>query len=275
MNRLEDIIATVGGAIKAITFLLMVALMIPVTVIYKRLDPHHIFRIPQLFHGLVLRLLGIRVRVLGTPSTASPVLFAANHASYLDIIVLGATLPAAFVAKSEVAGWPLFGYMAKLQNTIFIERRSTKAVDQRTQLQEHFVKRQNLILFPEGTSSDGMRALHFKSSLFSIVEDSTSDAPITVQPVSVTCTELDGYPMLREERPLYAWYGDMTLPPHLWNVFKRGHFTVDIIFHPPLTPIECANRKVLAATCQNLVAQGIETSLSKGFSAPQRKLASP
>ena len=262
MKMIDNILETTLGLVKVALFLSLVVTLIPVTIAYKRLTPEHPFKIPRLFHVLLLKILGIRLRVIGAPSSASPVLFVANHTSYLDIPVLGAILPAAFVAKSEVAGWPLFGFLSKVQNTIFIERRATRAADQRTRLQDHLAKRQNLILFPEGTSSDGLNALPFKSSLFSIVEESAHDIAITIQPVSITCTKLDGFPLLREQRPLYAWYGDMTLTPHLWNVFKHGHFTVDVIFHPPMAAAEYPNRKALAATCQNLIARGIEQSLT-------------
>ena len=271
MKKDGDIVAAVCGGVKAVAFLAMVAFLIPVVLLYKRAVPDQPFRLPVLFHRLLLRLLGIDVRVSGAASTAAPVLFVANHASYLDIPVLGSIIPAAFVAKSEVASWPLFGFLSRAQNTIFIERRSTRAAAQRAQLQKHLAKRQNLILFPEGTSSDGLTALPFKSSLFGIVGESARDIPVAVQPISVTCTKLDGFPLLREQRPLYAWYGDMTLPKHLWNVFQRGHFTVDVVFHPPLTITEGMNRKTLAATCQNMVARGIEQSLTDRAAAQEQK----
>ena len=263
MAKIENIIASLGGILKLAGFLFMALALLPVTYFLKAIDPDHPFRIPQLFHSMVLRMLGISVRIHGQPATTSPVLFVANHASYLDIIVLGAILPTGFVAKSEVAGWPLFGMLARAQNTVFIERRSIRAAAQRSQLQDYFAKKQNLVLFPEGTSSDGLTSLPFKSSLFSIVEESSPDIAITMQPVSVTCTELGGLPLLREERALYAWYGDMTLAPHLWNVFKHGNFTVEVIFHSPLTMAEGVDRKILAATCQKMVAAGIEQSLTR------------
>lgn len=261
MGKLDDLIATCGAGLKLAAFLLLIAVLLPIALIYKKINPEDPFKIPQLFHRTVLKLLGIRVRIHGKPADRGPILFVSNHASYLDIIVLGSVLPTSFVAKSEVAGWPLFGTLARVQNTIFVERRATRAADQQLQLQEHFAKKQNLVLFAEGTSSVGLTALPFKSSLFSIVEAQAHDATITVQPLSITCTELDGFPMLLEERSLYAWYGDMSLEPHLWDVFKRGHFTVDIRFHTPLTLAECPNRKILAATCQERVAQGIEQAL--------------
>ncbi|MDR3424844.1 MAG: lysophospholipid acyltransferase family protein [Alphaproteobacteria bacterium] len=263
MEKIDDIIAVIKGCLKVAAFFALIALLVPVALIYKRIDPRQPFRIPILFHRLLLRLLGIRLRVCGTPSTTAPVLFVSNHVSYLDVIALGSLLPASFVAKSEVAGWPLFGFLARVQNTVFIERRSIRAADQSTYLQDILAKRQNLILFPEGTSSEGITTLPFKSSLFSIVENSALNAPITVQPISLTCTGLDGFPLLHEERAQYAWFGDMTLVPHLWNVFQRGHFTLDIIFHPPLTTADCPNRKILAATSEKLVAKGIEQSLAR------------
>jgi 1-acyl-sn-glycerol-3-phosphate acyltransferase len=262
MNRLEDLFASIGAIAKIFVFLTMIALMVPVALVWKRVSPQNSFIVPRTFHSLVLRLLGIRLRITGTISSASPLLFVANHASYLDVIALGSILSAPFIAKSEVAAWPLFGFLAKLQDTVFIERRQARAADQRVLLQNHFAQRQNMILFPEGTSSDGLAVLPFKSSLFSIAEENSLSAPVTVQPVSITCVELDGYPLLREERALYAWYGDMTLTPHLWNVFKRGHFTLDITFHAPILPGECANRKILAAACQERVARGIELALT-------------
>ena len=261
MKMVDTLIENTSGVAKAAVFLILVVVLTPATLLYKRLAPDQPFKIPRLFHGLLLRLFGIRLQVIGTPSSATPVFFVANHVSYLDILVLGSLLPAAFVAKADVASWPLFGFLAKIQNTLFIERRATRAAAQRTQLQIHLAKRQSLILFPEGTSSDGMNVLPFKSSLFSIVTESAPDIAITIQPISLTCTALDGFPLLREQRPLYGWYGDMTLLPHLWNVFKRGRFTVEVIFHPPMAAGEHPDRKILAATCQSLVARGIEQSL--------------
>ncbi len=262
MKKLENIFATLGGATKIVVFLVAVVVMVPVAWAFKRYRPEQPFFIPRLFHSFLCRLLDLRVRVVGAPALAKPLLFVANHASYLDILVLGSVLPAGFVAKSEVAKWPLFGFLARMQNTVFIERKSTRAAAQQTQLHNHLATHQNLILFPEGTSSDGLTALPFKSTLFGIVEDSAPDVAITIQPVSVTCVELNGFPLLREERALYAWYGDMTLPPHLWNVFKHGGFTIEVVFHAPLTPAHDANRKELAAQCQAVVAKGIEQSLA-------------
>jgi 1-acyl-sn-glycerol-3-phosphate acyltransferase len=231
------------------------------------MDPQRPFRIPIFFHHLLLRLLGISLHIHGEPSQASPVLFVANHTSYLDVPVLGSLLSAGFVAKAEVADWPLFGILSKIQNSVFIERRTTRAVEHRLQLQDYLAKGQNLILFPEGTSSDGLTALPFKSSLFSLAEESLGDKTLTVQPVSITCVDMDGFPMLREERAEYAWYGDMILVPHLWGVFQHSSFAVEVMFHAPLTTSDYPHRKDLATACQEVVAEGIKQSLARRGSA--------
>ncbi|MFA5041339.1 MAG: lysophospholipid acyltransferase family protein [Bdellovibrionales bacterium] len=263
MKQIDAIAGILIAALKTVAFFLLITILIPIALLFRRIDPEHPFRIPQFFHFLLLNLLGISLHLHGEPSPASPVLFASNHTSYLDAIVLGYLLPAGFVAKAEVADWPLFGLLSKLQNCVFVERRSTRAAEQRSQLKDYLTNKHDLVLFPEGTSSEGLTALPFKSSLFSLAEDSMGGKTLTVQPVSVTCVELDGFPMLREERAQYGWYGDMALVPHLWNVFQHSSFTVDVVFHTPLTVADYPNRKDLAAACQKAVAQGIKQSLAR------------
>lgn len=248
------------AAIRVALFLALCALLVPVHLLWKIARPGKPFQVLLPFYRCLTRMLGFRIRVHGTPAATVPTLFVANHTSYLDIIVLGALLPASFVAKSEVATWPLIGFLAKLQNTAFIERRAGRAGEQRDTLGERLVQGKNLIVFPEGTSTDGFKVLPFKSSLFSIADPRIPG--LQVQPVSVACTELDGLPLTRDLRPLYSWYGDMTLEGHLWNMFKHGRFTIDVIFHPPVTPQAFPDRKVLARYCHEQVARGIERCLT-------------
>jgi 1-acyl-sn-glycerol-3-phosphate acyltransferase len=249
------------GTVKIAVFLIAIGLFIPFALIHRRIWPHNVFNIVTRFHRFLLWLLNITVYKQGVIATTPPVFFVANHTSYLDILILGSLLPASFVAKAEVASWPLFGYLSRLQNTLYIERRSTRAAAQRSQLTQHLADKKSLILFPEGTSSDGLAVLPFKSSLFSIVDEAPH--AVTIQPVSVTCTAFRGRPLSLVERDLFAWYGEMTLTPHLWAMFKTGGFTVQVVFHPPVSPDEFENRKMLAAACQEKVAFGITQSLSE------------
>ncbi len=254
------------GALKTIGFFLVIGAAIPLHFLFRasrRFDPT-VF--PRVFHGVMARMLGLKLRVHGQRSELVPTLFVSNHSSYLDIIVLGAVIPGCFVAKSEVASWPLIGFMAKLQKTVFVERRSVRAALQNDVLRERLEKGDSLILFPEGTSSDGHRTLPFKSSLFAFIEKPLEDNQYaTVQPVSVVATEIGGLPMGRAWRPYYAWYGDMTLVKHMWEFFKIGSFTVDIIFHPPVTMEDFDNRKLLAEYCQRAVTKGVDQCVTGRF----------
>ncbi len=256
---------TVKGVLRLIGFFALILIFIPPQ-LYRILSKSgDLFLFARLFHKCLTRLLGVTINVHGVMSTQKPTLFVANHTSYLDIPVLGSLIPGAFVAKAEVASWPLFGFMARLQQTAFIERRAARAAEQRDTLSQRLMQGHSLILFPEGTSSDGQRTLPFKSSLFSIVEKNCHTPPVTVQPVSFLCTGLGGLPLGRVWRSYYAWYGDMTLLPHLWNVFKIGSFTVDVIFHAPVSIKAFANRKELALYCHQKVAKGVEQCITGRF----------
>lgn len=250
-------------------FWLLVAGMIPLFLGLRAMSSPKEKAVPVLFHSLLVRLLGFKVRVRGTMAQreeGSPILFVSNHSSYLDIPVLGSIVPASFVAKAEVARWPFIGMMARLQKTVFIERRSLKAASHRDGLREEMESGKSLILFPEGTSSDGMRTLPFKSSLFAIVEKPFPSGRFAkVQPVTVLCTKIGGFPIGRSWRPYYAWFGAMTLIKHVWDVFKIGDFTVDVIFHPAVTVQDFGDRKLLAAYCERVVAKGVDQCVTGRF----------
>lgn len=255
-------------------FVVLVVVLVPTFYALKAVKSAKAAAMPELFHAGLSRLLGIKVRVRGhrvQGGSDSPILFACNHSSYLDIPVLGSVIQGSFVAKSEVEGWPFIGTMSKLQNTVFIERRSSRAGAQKNVLRDTLEQGRSLILFPEGTSSDGMRTLPFKSTLFSIVEKPLVNGhKIRVQPVSVLCTEIGGMPIGRSWRPYYAWFGDMTLVKHAWDVFRISSFTVDVIFHPPVTIDDFGNRKLLSSHCERVIAAGVDTCVTGRF---DKKLA--
>lgn len=212
---------------------------------------------------VAIRLLGIRVVVHGTPTRAHPALFVANHASYLDILVLGSVLPAVFVAKAEVAGWPLFGFLARIARTAFIERSKGATARERDQLQRRIDEGVQLILFAEGTSSDGNRVLPFKSSFLAIAERNVpGGGPLPVQPVSVAYTRLDGLPLCRAFRPYFAWYGDMTLAAHLLRALGLGCLTVELVFHEPVTVERFGSRKGLTSHCHDVIQHGMTRALA-------------
>jgi lyso-ornithine lipid O-acyltransferase len=223
--------------------------------------------LPPAYHRLVCRIMGIRVASQGELAKNRPLLIVSNHTSYLDIEVLGSLIPGSFVAKAEIAGWPFLGWLAKLQRSVFIERRSSKAREHKDEIEKRLLEGDVLILFPEGTSNDGNRILPFRSALFSVAERRIEGEALVVQPVSLAYTRLDGMPMGRSFRPFFAWYGDMELPPHLWQMLGLGLVTAEVVFHEPVTIDRFGTRKVLAEACWRIVAEGVATLLT---GRPQR-----
>src|SRR6185295_10353226 len=224
--------------------------------------------IPMTYHRLCCWLLDINIEVRGTMSTVRPTLFVCNHSSYLDISVLGSLITGSFIAKAEVADWPLFGYLAKLQRTVFVDRqRRATAHHQRDLLVQRLDEGDNLILFPEGTSNDGNRTLPFRSALFGVAERKGESGrpeplPLTIQPVSLAYVRLNGMPIGRSLRPFLAWYGDMELLDHLWHVAGLGRITVAVEFHAPVTLAQFASRKDLSEHCQRAVAEGVAAAIA-------------
>lgn len=219
-------------------------------------------RLPRIYHRTCCRIMDLDLVIQGRQESAPSTLFVANHTSYLDISVLGAAIAGSFVAKAEVSGWPLFGWLAKLQRTVFVDRRVSATATQRDAIGRRLDSGDSLILFPEGTSGDGNRVLPFKSALFSVAQIEVGDRPITVQPVSVAYTKLDGLPMGRALRPFFAWYGDMEMGGHIWRMLGLGGFTVVVTFHDPVTIAEFGSRKALAVHCRAAIAVGMAAALS-------------
>jgi len=203
---------------------------------------------------------------VGTPTSWRPVLFAANHVSYADITVLGSVIAGSFIAKAEVADWPFFGWLAKLQRSVFVDRRVRSTITQRDAISRRLAVGDALILFPEGTSSDGNRVLPFKTALFAAAEHGKGLSPVVVQPVSIAYTRLDGIPIGRLYRPLFAWYGDVDLAPHIWGMIGLGTVEVVVEFHPPTFLSDCGSRKALASYCYARIAGGLAGAL---FGRPQ------
>jgi lyso-ornithine lipid O-acyltransferase len=215
-------------------------------------------RIVRLWHRGCCRIVGLRVRVRGARVASDPALFVANHVSYLDIVVLGSLVDAGFVAKAEVAAWPLIGLLARIGRTVFVQRRAAYCAAQRNALAERLRAGDSLILFAEGTSSDGGRVLPFKSALFAAVERSPGGPAIRVQPVTIAYARLRGGLSIDYAlRSLYAWYGDMALAPHLWAVLGLPGALIEVRFHAPLVAAEFGSRKALARHAERQVADGL------------------
>ncbi|MGK0222413.1 MAG: 1-acyl-sn-glycerol-3-phosphate acyltransferase [Limisphaerales bacterium] len=231
---------------------------------------------PLLFHRVICRLVGLQVVVKGEPISDVPTLFVSNHATYMDIFVLGKLIPGAFVAKAEVAGWPIFGKLAGLQNTLFLERRAVKAREQIGVVRKRLAEQGNLIMFPEGTSTSGDYVARFRSSLFAATED------VVIQPVTVAYSHYRGERMSAEQRDYYAWYlpdpanapgvNNTPFVEHLLQGMGLGPARVEVIFHKPTRISEDFSRKACAEACEAVVRSGLENAL--GIQQDDAELAS-
>ena len=208
---------------------------------------------PHYYHGMVCRILGVTVEVVGVPPQGSA-LIVANHVSWLDIVVLSAATPCSFIAKREVGTWPLFGALARLQRSVFIDRqkrhstgRSRKGIAARLDAGE------TLVLFAEGTSGDGASVRHFKSSFFAAANDDTKIVPTTLAYLTQWNMMLT-----RRQRPSIAWYGDMDMAPHLWAALKSGPIAVRVVFHNALDP---SHRKQAAKEAEQTIRAGLVSAL--------------
>lgn len=215
--------------------------------------------IARVYHAVNCRIAGIRVRVLGTPATGPgrPVVFVSNHASWADILVLGAVLEACFISKAEVGTWPLIRTVARLGRTVFVSRRRAETGRERDELAARLAAGDSIILFPEGTTSDGGRVLPFRSALFGMVETGPGAAdPPLVQPVSLVFDRLDGLPVGRKDRAHFAWFGTMNIAEHAWVMLSRRSSGATVLLHPPLDPRTFPSRKALSDAAYEAVDAG-------------------
>jgi lyso-ornithine lipid O-acyltransferase len=232
--------------------------LIPVQWLAVRLEWPLRRRIPTFYHRIVCRVLGIRITEIGRRVAEHPLLIVSNHTSWLDISVITAVAPVVFVAKSEVANWPVFGLFAKLQRSVFVDRnRRHKTADVNSEIARRLAGGDPVVLFGEGTSSDGNRVLAFRTALIGAARDALAEAEhagrVWIQPLSVAYTGLLGLPLDRHVRPRIAWYGDTAMWPHFsWLV---AHSAVDVVvtWGEPLAYDEASDRKAAARQMEQAV----------------------
>jgi lyso-ornithine lipid O-acyltransferase len=214
--------------------------------------------LPMLFHRGVARVIDLRVKVIGEPSRKRPMLILSNHVSWLDITSLGTLMPLSFVAKSEIIDWPLFGLMAKLQRSIFIDRNRRSSTKENSEvIAARLEEGDPIVLFAESTTSDGNRILPFRSALVGAARAAVvSDSPTTevyIQPVSLSYAGADGLPTGRMGRARIGWYGDMDMVPHLKGILRGGALDVTISFGDVMVDNGAAHRKTLTKEAENAV----------------------
>ncbi|MCM8780063.1 MAG: 1-acyl-sn-glycerol-3-phosphate acyltransferase [Candidatus Omnitrophica bacterium] len=190
-----------------------------------------------------------------------------NHLSYIDGVILGSIFKVIFVSKSQVKKWPFFGIVANLGGTIFIDRsRKDLALEYTAGIKELLGLGVNILLFPEGTSTNGVKTLPFQSLFFA----SPIEAGADIIPVTVIYTHLDGKPLKDQDRDRLHWYGQVPFQAHLWQVLSVKSIGVKIIMHNTIRAKEKENTTVarhnLAQVAQQLISNSYKQTLDKHIS---------
>ncbi|WP_415402911.1 lysophospholipid acyltransferase family protein [Tateyamaria sp. SN3-11] len=242
------------GVMIVLTILLGLALLLPLRLIERPLFgmarpwtpwiTQAVCRISLFWMGMGFARKGAPMRGQGA--------VVANHSSWLDIFVLNASDRVCFVSKSEVSGWPGIGFLARAVGTVFIARDRREAQAQTALFEDRLQAGHRLLFFPEGTSTDGLRVLPFKSTLFAAFFRHELRATLSVQPVSVTYHAPAG-----QDPRAYGWWGDMDFGAHLLSTLalpRQGR--VEVVYHPALSVAQASDRKALAAEAEALVRAG-------------------
>ena len=222
------------------------------------------------YYRLLCLGLRMRVRVVGEPVRDRAVLFVSNHVSWADILAIGSIMPIAYVSKSEVAKWPLVGIAAKMQRTVFVDRaRRHQTGDAIAEMVHRLAGGTSVVLFAEGTSSDGNRVLPFRSALVGAVKEASARAEsgILIQPMSICYTGLNGIPMGRLHRPTVAWYGDLDFMPHIKALMARGAVDAVISYGEPIAADGTADRKAMTRSLEGAV-RSITAATLRGRTKP-------
>lgn len=260
-------------------FMTLTLPLMPVQALLLKTSVRAARRFPHWYHRQVCRVLGIQLSIEGQVRQDAPVLLVSNHTSWLDIPVLSAVAPVSFVAKKEVGNWPFVSSLARLQRTVFVDRgRRQAAGETANEIMERLALGDAVVLFAEGTSSDGNRVLPFKTSLFAAVKPSRAAGgealgavvpeeakgampePV-VQTVAIVYTHLHGVPLGRADRPRVGWYGDMEMQSHAWALLGAGPLKVCVHVSKPIALSAFADRKTLAISSERAVRQAVHRIL--------------
>jgi 1-acyl-sn-glycerol-3-phosphate acyltransferase len=267
----------VRGLFIAAFFFVMTPLIIAVQWLLGKLRLPGWGFVASSYYRVLCRLLRIRVRVVGSPARDRAVFYVCNHVSWADILVIGSLAPIAFIAKREIADWPLVGPTAKLQRTVFVDRqRRHQTGDAIDQIVQRLAQGVSVVLFAEGTSSDGNRVLPFRSALLGSVEDEAAHGGpagrILIQPMAITYTASHGIPMGRQHRPLVAWYGDIDFMPHIKAFVAKGAIDAVVSYGEPVPADIGIDRKALTRRLEGEVRR-LMTETLRGRPLKQPPLA--
>lgn len=206
------------------------------------------------YYRSLCKAMRVRITVIGARAKAPQTLIVANHVSWADIAVLSAVAPVVFVAKREVREWPLIGLAARAQKIVFVDReRRHKTADTVDEIAQRLAEGHPVVLFAEGTSSDGNRVLPFRSALIGAIETACANGTVMIQPAAIAYTRQYGLPMGRQMRPLVAWYGSLDFMPHFTQFLRQGAVDAVVSFGEPFAADANADRKAVTKALETRV----------------------
>jgi lyso-ornithine lipid O-acyltransferase len=234
--------AVLAAGLKLLLFAIITLPLMPLQAVLVTFAPRLAGLVPHLYHRALCRICGFDVTQVGRLPDAGPCLIVSNHVSWIDIIALSSLAPMSFVAKREVGTWPVFGWLAKLQRTVFIDReRRHSTAQSRDELAER-------------TSHHGASVLPFKSSFFAAAREG-----VAVVPVTLAYRRHWGLPLNRRNRPRFAWYANIDLMPHLWSALQDTPVTVEVIIGEALPP--GLDRKQAAQRAEAVIRENLAAAL--------------
>ena len=253
------------GLLRLLVFLPLTVFLVIIFLIFKAiLKPlnlnYPVFLIRKSWSVLILRLFGLKLKVIGKQSYNSTI-FVSNHISWTDILVIQSVLDIIFVAKSDVKKMPGLGFLAGIANTVFIDRNPQKISKDSLILKKKIEKGELICFFPEGTSTDGLRVLKFKSGFFQLLFDGIYNQNKyikKVQPLSIY------YKVHNKNlsKDFYGWWGSMSIISHITKILCLSSGSVELKFHDSLNSEEFNDRKEIALAPENTIAKYISFQLS-------------
>jgi len=207
------------------------------------------------------------VTTLGHPETNRPTLLVSNHISWTDIIAIGSVADITFVAKSDIARWPVIGFMASMQKTIYVDRTKRRDASRATrEMANRLASGGDVLLFAEGQSDIGTHVLPFRSALIGAAQTAMIESGarnVVIQPVAVAYTHLQGMPVSRNERAMIAWIKSKSVKENIRDILAGSVKSVTVAFGEPKPLSEADNRKLITKSCENEVRRML-VSLNRG-----------
>lgn len=241
-------------------FFLLIGLVLPLAFLFvsKKNKRRFLSWLTKIWSISTLKILNVKIFAdLTYYNKNETYLIVGNHLSWLDAVIFGSFFKAQFIAKKEIASWPIIGWLSKIGGTVFIDRtKITQGVKVASTLAKTLQLGSSVLIFPESKSSIGNKVLPFKPSLFL----SAIEAGSKILPVTLDFGTVDGKPFVTDEDKIkFSYFDDMTFAPHFLKFLTFKSFTMKLITHPPIETTTGLDAKELALKSFQLVESGMES----------------